>query len=134
MASVQSLTRQISNLDLNKQNAKPTHTKQPSQTNVSKLLTKFAAPNLAADASTSTKPVPLGHARTNSTTSKTQPAPSALKKQASAASTISRPPSPSKKGDGTDIGTYDGALDRDEGELVYGEAAEDLALDSSECK
>ncbi|KAG5637980.1 Serine/threonine-protein kinase ark1 [Sphagnurus paluster] len=91
------------------------HAKQPSQSNVSKLLTKFAAPNPFP-----TKP---GHP------------PSSLLNP----NQTSRQPSPTNasnalKEKGIDIGKYDGGLEIDDekrGQLIYGEAAEDLALDSS---
>ena len=91
MASVSSITRQISALDISSKkptatsSSKPPPTKQPSQTNVAKLLTKFAAPNPFANPS-------------------------------------------------IDIGNYDGGLELDNekrGERVYGQAAEELALNSS---
>ncbi|KAF4617831.1 hypothetical protein D9613_005709 [Agrocybe pediades] len=120
MTSVGSVTRQIAAMEIS--NKKPgTSTgasgsslrqplmKQPSQTNVTKLLTKFAAPN----------PFP------NSTNKPTNP--SSL-----------RNPVSSKPGHATqpsiDIGNYDGGLEIENekrGERVYGEAAEELALDSS---
>jgi hypothetical protein len=91
MASVSSITRQISALDISSKkptttsSSKPPPTKQPSQANVAKLLTKFAAPNPFTNTS-------------------------------------------------IDIGHYDGGLELDNekrGERVYGQAAEELALNSS---
>ncbi|KAF9241069.1 kinase-like protein [Melanogaster broomeanus] len=123
MASIASVTKQIAALEISSKKptnpARPTHTKQPSQTNVAKLLTKFAAPNPA--------PKP------------TQP--SALRNQTNAESRAATPPSPTKattksaiKSTTIDIGKYDGGFEIDNekrGEKVYGEAAEQLALDSS---
>jgi hypothetical protein len=119
MASVASVTKQIAALEISSKKqtnaTRPTHTKQPSQTNVAKLLTKFAAPNPA--------PKP------------TQP--SALRNQTNTESRAATPPSPTKpaaKLATIDIGKYDGGLEIDNekrGEKVYGEAAEELALDSS---
>jgi len=116
-----SLTRQISQLDIS--NKKPAATagsstrppalKQPTQPNVTKLLTKFAAPNPFTNASN--KP-------TN---------PSSLRNQAQA-TTSSKPALTAQPS--IDIGSYDGGLELDNekrGERVYGEAAEELALDSS---
>jgi len=121
MTSMGSLTRQISQLDIS--NKKPAATassstrppalKQPTQPNVTKLLTKFAAPNPFTNASN--KP-------TN---------PSSLRHQAQA-TTSSKPALTAQPS--IDIGSYDGGLELDNekrGERVYGEAAEELALDSS---
>ncbi|KDQ25421.1 hypothetical protein PLEOSDRAFT_1066520 [Pleurotus ostreatus PC15] len=127
MTSVASVTRQIAALDINgKKTAssssinRPTHAKHPSQSNVTKLLTKFAAPN----------PFP------NSTAKQ----PSALRHPTTAAASSSHHATTSTKSDprsGIDIGTYDGGLEIENekrGEKVYGEAAEELALDSSTSK
>lgn len=114
MASVASVTKQIAALDISSKkpaNPRSTHSKQPSQTNVAKLLTKYAAPNPP------TKP----------------PQPSALRHQATADKSETSPPKVPKKLP-IDIGKYDGGFEIDNekrGEKVYGEAAEDLALDSS---
>ncbi|KAJ7630367.1 other/AUR protein kinase [Roridomyces roridus] len=83
MATVATLTRQIADLELN--------TKQAPQSDVAKLLTKFAAP---------------------------QTKPSSSKAFASS----------------IDIGQYDGGLEienEERGQVVAGDAAEELALDSS---
>ncbi len=126
MTSVASVTRQIAALDINgKKTAssstnRPTHTKHPSQSNVTKLLTKFAAPN----------PFPNSIAKQ----------PSALRHPTTAAASSSHHATTSTKSDprsGIDIGTYDGGLEIENekrGERVYGEAAEELALDSSTSK
>lgn len=119
MASVGSVTRQIAALEISNKKAAPLssssstasslHTKQSSQTNVSKLLTKFAAPN----------PFP------NVSNKPTQP--SSLRYPSKNA----EPHAPQRP---IDIGRYDGGLEIDNekrGEEVFGEAAEDLALDSS---
>ncbi|KAF8133910.1 kinase-like protein [Boletus edulis] len=125
MASIGSVTKQIAALEISsskKQNpqTRPAHSKQPSQTNVAKLLTKFAAPT----------PIP-------------KPAqPSALRNQTNAENKTTAPPSTTKskpvaKPPTIDIGKYDGGFEIDNekrGEKVYGEAAEDLALDSSVSK
>ncbi|OCH90459.1 kinase-like protein [Obba rivulosa] len=125
MASVGSLTRQFSALEVSsKQNsanpARPTHQKKPSQNNVSKLLTKYAAPN----------PFPTSQSAPATAIPKSTPTNSLQNKQAS------RPPSPAKHAapPTVDIGRYDGGFEIDNesrGERVYGEAAEALALDSS---
>ncbi|PPQ99466.1 hypothetical protein CVT26_014283 [Gymnopilus dilepis] len=90
--------------------------KQPGKADVAKLLTKFAAPHPFTNASN--KPIN----------------PSSLRNHHPA----SNQPPPFKPGHHTqpsfDIGKYDGGLEIDNekrGEKVYGEAAEDLALDSS---
>lgn len=146
MASIGSVTRQISSLDISGKKT-TTHgpqassssnrlAKQPSQNNVSKLLTKYAAPNPFANASNKPtypsslrNPVPssgnLPSAGSSSTSlHKVQPATSTKAGQSVAQLSM-------------DIGKYDGGLEIDNekrGERVYGEAAEDLALDSSVSK
>ena len=131
-ASIRSVTQQFAGLDISKQpktrsTTKPTLTKQPSQTNVTKLLTKFAAPNPHNHALKSHQPSSSTSLRNlTNTTSETQVA------QKSTSETT-------KDNDATgpaaiDIGRYDGGIEIDNekrGEKVYGEAAEDLALDSS---
>ncbi|SJL09713.1 related to Aurora kinase B [Armillaria ostoyae] len=109
MTSIASVTRQISALDINKKTTatKPTLSKQPSQTNVAKLLTKFAAPNPSTN---SAKPKPTPH--------------SALRNL-----TTEKPAAPE-----IDIGSYDGGLELENekrGAAVSGDAARELALDSS---
>ncbi|KAJ2930891.1 hypothetical protein H1R20_g6177, partial [Candolleomyces eurysporus] len=129
MTSIGSVTKQIAALEISN-NKKPTaaagssfrpgHSKQPSQTNVAKLLTKFSAPNAFPNGSKPTQGSSLRHPTT--ATNATQ----ASSSKASASKTQTQPP--------MDIGTYDGGLEADDekrGEKVYGEAAEDLALDSS---
>ncbi|KAJ7135029.1 kinase-like protein [Mycena crocata] len=114
MTSVGSVTRQIAALEISGSNsrapqptssiARPIHTKQASQPNVAKLLTKFAAPN-------------PHHSQMNLS---------------------NLPPPPSSRSDTTqpaiDIGRYDGGLETENekrGDVVSGDAATELALDSS---
>ncbi|KAI0330816.1 kinase-like protein [Cubamyces sp. BRFM 1775] len=124
MASVGQITRQISALEISSKpnTSRPAttqHQKKPSQANVSKLLTKFAAPN------------PFPSSTSLQKTASTQ----SLAKQADS----SRPPSPTRqptqsKQPTIDIGRYDGGFEIENetrGERVTGQAAEDLALDSS---
>jgi aurora kinase len=116
MASVGSVTRQIAALEISNKKtgisstnstSRSLHTK--SQNNVSKLLTKFAAPNPFPNAPNKpTQPSSLRH-------------PAQASKQPEFNSTL-------------DIGRYDGGLEIDNekrGEEVFGDAAEELALDSS---
>ncbi|KAI0683079.1 kinase-like protein [Earliella scabrosa] len=135
MTSVGQITRQLSALELSsKPNttrpATTQHQKKPSQTNVSKLLSKYAAPNpfsapttttLQKAASTTAIPNKQTTARPASPTrSQTQPTQS------------SQPAKPSHAT--IDIGRYDGGFEIENetrGEAVTGEAAADLALDSS---
>ncbi|TFK24422.1 other/AUR protein kinase [Coprinopsis marcescibilis] len=124
-ASIGSVTRQIAALEISTTTKKPSnlpsssssssfrpgHVKQNSQTNVSKLLTKFSAPN----------PFP-----------NTKPATSSSLRNPLAATTTEKPAIKTPRP--LDIGSYDGGLETDNekrGEKVYGEAADDLALDSS---
>ncbi|KAI0642996.1 kinase-like protein [Trametes meyenii] len=126
MASVGQITRQISALEISsKPNTTRTtttatkHQKQPSQGNVSKLLSKYAAPN-PFPSSTSLQKA----ASTHSLGSKQD---------------ASRPPSPTRQATQSkqptiDIGRYDGGFEIENetrGEKVTGQAAEYLALDSS---
>ncbi|KAI3621149.1 vacuolar protein sorting-associated protein 70 [Moniliophthora roreri] len=118
MASVGSVTRQIAALELNKKATStarpPLHTKQPTQTNVARLLTKYAAP-LPAQQNTTTKAKPVAQQPSKVASSSSSPAPEATQP-------------------GIDIGNYDGGLELENekrGEKIFGEAAEDLALDSS---
>ncbi|KAI9064624.1 kinase-like protein [Trametes sanguinea] len=128
MASVGQITRQISALEISSKanTTRPAttsttsqHQKKPSQTNVSKLLSKYAAPN------------PFPSSTSLQKTASTQ----SLAKSAEA----SRPPSPTRqptqpKQPAFDIGRYDGGFEIENetrGEKVTGQAAEDLALDSS---
>ncbi|EIW76705.1 kinase-like protein [Coniophora puteana RWD-64-598 SS2] len=112
--SVSHLTKQFSALDVNAKKANqpsgPTrpigHIKTPSQSSVGKLLAKYAAPNPPA-----TKPAAPKTAGAESSQAASRPGPKTI-----------------------DIGKYDGGLELENekrGEKVTGEAAEDLALDSS---
>ena len=131
MASVGSVTRQIAALEISaKQNGatKPTRPlqKTTSQTSVSKLLTKFAAPHPFPDPKLrpSAKPKP-GNA-TQSTTKQ-----SASTSQKTAAPFSTQKPLTEAE---LDIGKYDGGFEIENekrGEAVQGEAARELALDSS---
>ena len=130
MTSVGQLTRQISALEISSKpnttgSRPPTaqHQKKPSQTNVSKLLSKYAAPNPF-------QPTPNLH--------KAGLTASLANKQAT---TTARPPSPARPAPAApsakpaiDIGRYDGGFEIENetrGAAVTGEAAEELALDSS---
>lgn len=119
--SIRSVTQQFAGLDISKQSktistTKPTLTKQPSQTNVTRLLSKFAAPNphtSLRNLTNTTNEAKISQKSTSDTATKD--------KDATAPATL-------------DIGRYDGGIEMDNekrGEKVYGEAAEDLALDSS---
>ena len=129
MASVGTVTRQIAALEIstkpstanNNSNSgggttRPlSNIKQP-QSNVAKLLTKYAAPNpssrnplnSATSSATSTQPRAVQPSQSHSALPSTHPV--------------------------LDIGNYDGGLELENekrGEEVFGEAAQDLALDSS---
>lgn len=130
VSSVSSITKQISELNLDFKSEKPTigsHQKQPSQTNVSKLLSKYAAPNPFTQPPTTTRSTSA--AVKLALTTHAQPV---VSRQKSAAS----PPSPGRGATqpGIDIGRYDGGLETEDekrGSKVFGDAAEELALDSS---
>ena len=137
MTSIGAVTRQIAALEISsKQNTttttttaaakvKPAHQKQPSQTNVSKLLTKFAAPNVPKPApkpilkhKASSSKIPTSQSTTATTTTT-----AAKSKQTSSAAQPE-----------IDIGRYDGGFEIENetrGQVVHGEAAKQLALDSS---
>jgi hypothetical protein len=116
MTSVGLVTRQIAALEISapKHTVAPrAHIKQPSQTNVSKLLTKFAVANAPISAAQQQQP-------SSSSAPPSRPASPAV------ATGTGKP--------GIDIGRYDGGFEKDDevrGEKVYGEAAKELALDSS---
>ncbi|KDR82404.1 hypothetical protein GALMADRAFT_87696 [Galerina marginata CBS 339.88] len=129
MTSIGSVTRQIAAMEISKKptpagtagsSTRPPIAKQPSQQNVAKLLTKFAAPNPFTN--TSNKPANPSSLR--------NPHPN-----------TAQPSTSTKPGHATqpsfDTVKYDGGLELDNekrGERVYGEAAEELALDSSVSK
>jgi aurora kinase len=127
MATVGSVTRQIAALEISsKQNgatkqSRSLHQKTTSQTNVSKLLTKFAAPHPFPDTKVKAASVrTLPPRPANPTAKQPQPAPASKAKFSS--------------GRELDIGKYDGGFEIENekrGEAVDGEAARDLALDSS---
>jgi hypothetical protein len=130
MATVGSVTRQIAALEISskqnggtKQTRSLHHQKTTSQSNVSKLLTKFASPNPFHDSKAKAAPVKTVLPRpTNSTAKQPQPQPAPASR-----------PKPSSDRE-LDIGKYDGGFEIENekrGEAVDGEAAEDLALDSS---
>ncbi|KAF9265291.1 kinase-like protein [Marasmius fiardii PR-910] len=129
MATIGSVTRQIAALELNKKPTSsarpPLHTKQPSQTNVAKLLTKYAAPlPPSSNQNTLVKPQKPIHKTQSSATSNSKiPASSS--------------PAPEATQPGIDIGKYDGGLeidDEERGGKISGEAATELALDSSSAR
>ncbi|KAI0785119.1 other/AUR protein kinase [Abortiporus biennis] len=153
MASIGAVTRQIAALEIS---SKPnttgstrsgaTHQKKPSQNtgNVSKLLSKFAAPHPFPANATHTKSGsssslaskqpsrPASPTKTTNTTTttatSTKPKPTAAPAPAAAKATATNTT--------IDIGKYDGGFEIDDetrGEKVYGEAAAELALDSSVC-
>ncbi|KAG2009558.1 AGC/Akt protein kinase [Coprinopsis cinerea AmutBmut pab1-1] len=140
-ASINSVTRQIAALEIsNKKQGggissssssssssfRPGHTKQPSGTNVAKLLTKFSAPNPYTNSSKPTASSSLRNLNQNQASGTSSS--SSSSQQSSKSSSRSQTTQP------LDIGSYDGGLETENekrGEKVYGEAAQDLALDSS---
>ncbi|CAL1713551.1 unnamed protein product [Somion occarium] len=130
MASINSVTRQIAALEISSKpnTTRPTttnHQKKSSQdASKIKLLNKYAAPN----------PFVPTHTKSSSSVSSV----ATVKQQ------VSRPPSPTKPQQKSkpaapaqpsfDIGKYDGGFELDQesrGGKVYGDAAKELALDSS---
>ena len=137
MATIGAVTRQIAALEISSKKpatasssssanpVRPGHSKQPSQEKVTKLLSKFAAPVN-----------PNG-------TSKLAPSSSLRKQMNEANQTHASEAAPHKKASPAppekpiDIGKYDGGLEKENeerGEQVYGDAAKQLALDSSVAK
>ncbi|KAF9483364.1 other/AUR protein kinase [Pholiota conissans] len=128
MASVGSVTRQIAAMEISNKKPTPAGSSSirapgaklaPPSGNVTKLLTKYAAPNPFTNASNK----PANPSSLRNPVNGTQP------------STSSKPGHSTKPS--IDIGKYDGGLELDNekrGERVYGEAAEELALDSSTSK
>jgi hypothetical protein len=98
MASIGAVTKQIAALEISAkkhhQTSRPGHAKQPSQTNVAKLLTKYAAPNPPTS-----KPAQ----------------PSALRNQTdvNAPAKTTKVTTPSEPKPSLDIGKYDGGLELD---------------------
>lgn len=129
MTSVGAVTKQIAALEISSKpnTTRPTgttHQKKPSQNgqNVTKLLSKFAAP-----------PPPAGVQKPTTTSS--IPAKPSTRSASPTKATAKAVPAPAPSAQYTiDIGRYDGGFEIDNenrGERVYGEAAEQLALDSS---
>lgn len=134
MATIGSVTRQIAALELSNNkpgktttNARPPfHSKQSSQTNVAKLLTKYAAPNPAHAPELSTK-------LTKGTTRTAIPPPATKTKTTGTITHTGNTPAATVSMS-FDIGNYDGGLELENekrGEKIFGEAAQELALDSS---
>ncbi|KAM6494061.1 other/AUR protein kinase [Amanita muscaria] len=137
-SSIGSVTRQIAALEITSQkdtttastkpstSRVPSHVKQPSQSNVAKLLTKYAAPN-PYGSSKPLQPSALRNLKASSSVpslTATQQQPSTSKSQQTVGVTHPQ----------LDIGHYDGGLELENekrGEKIYGEAAQELALDSS---
>ncbi|KAL1743674.1 kinase-like protein [Schizophyllum fasciatum] len=135
MATVGAVTRQIAALEISSKKpatssstasanpVRPGHSKQPSQEKVTKLLSKFAAP---VNPNAGAKLAPSSSLR-NQTNHANQTHAAETHKKAS-------PTPPAKP---MDIGKYDGGLEKENeerGERVYGDAATQLALDSSVAK
>ncbi|KAH9019452.1 kinase-like protein [Lactarius pseudohatsudake] len=127
MASIGSVTRQIAALEISaKQNGatKPTRPlKMAGQTSVSKLLTKFTAPNPFPDP----KLKPLAKPKPGSATQ------SSTKQSASTPQKPMATQKPLTEAE-LNIGKYDGGFEIENekcGEAIQGEAARELALDSS---
>ncbi|KAF9068559.1 kinase-like protein [Rhodocollybia butyracea] len=116
VGSVREITRQIQSLDISNKPTSarpPFHSKQPSQTNVAKLLTKYAAPN------------PSYVPGQNIMKSAKSAAPKAKPQPHMGTTSVNQ---------AVDIGHYDGGLELDNEkrcEKISAEAAQELALDSS---
>ncbi|KAJ7584781.1 kinase-like protein [Mycena floridula] len=130
MANVASLARQLSSLDLSSSNKdRATHSKQSSQTNVAKLLTKFAAPNISHPSQPALKTA----ASTSSLRKLNQSSSETTASKATASQPALQNPTNSNKDSELDIGIYDGGLEADDSEDSddLGDADPELALDSS---
>ncbi|KAF8644420.1 hypothetical protein AX16_008480 [Volvariella volvacea WC 439] len=129
MTSIDSLAKQISNLEISNKpsssSLRPAPTsKSSSQTNVARLLTKFGAPNPPPSSSSSSiKPLKVDALRQQANLVSKEPTAKPAK-PATSTNTFSQ----------FDIGAYDGGLEIENerrGHKVFGKAAEELALDSS---
>ncbi|KAJ4482525.1 kinase-like protein [Lentinula aciculospora] len=133
MATMGAVTGRIAALELSNKKPGPTtssarpplRSKQSSQTSVAKLLTKYAAPNLV-HASGSMKSTELTAQALSSTV--------ATKAKVTGARTYTGNTPAPEITLSFDIGNYDGGLELENekrGEKIFGEAAQELALDSS---
>lgn len=135
MATIGAVTRQIAALEISAKKpaattassssnpVRPGHSKQPSQEKVTKLLTKFAAP-VNPNHPPSFKLAPSSSSLRNQTN----------QAQAHTSNEAPKKASPVPTHQPIDIGRYDGGLEKENeerGEKVYGDAASELALDSS---
>ena len=123
--SVHTLARQLSDMDINGKSARTNLQKQPSQT---KLLSKFAPSQVQPGEKTAPMSAAVRMALAG--------AHAAVSKSLTTKNAASRPPSPGRGLTklNIDIGSYDGGFELENekrGSKVYGEAAEELALDSS---
>ncbi|KAJ3552754.1 hypothetical protein NM688_g3986 [Phlebia brevispora] len=148
MSSINAVTRQIAALEISSKpntqhnqhgSSRPTggtHQKKPSQNgpNVAKLLSKFAPPH-PFPAAGQVKSTANGNAGNSGATTTTTAATAKTRPASPTKSSVAAPAAaPTRKPHTIDIGKYDGGLELDNdtrGEKVTGEAAEQLALDSS---
>jgi hypothetical protein len=145
MASVGAVTRQIAALEISAKQNGATKSSRPlqktgSQASVSKLLTKFAAPHPFPEPKPKTA-VRTGPPRSAAPATSSQPATTRPPVTASQKAPAPKPapaskPSLSKPTAARelDIGKYDGGFEienENRGEKIDGEAAQELALDSS---
>lgn len=137
------LTKAVSELELNdgdenQQPRRPTHNKQYSTGQMAKLLTKFAAPVPTQQSQATVTNAAVRMALTTQPTNFTH-VPKGVRPVSSASNLRTQIPSPKKpttvnKLTHLDIGKYDGGLELENesrGSAVSGEAAQQLALDSS---
>lgn len=138
-ATVSKLARAVSELELNDrrddEESKPQRPSHKHHESMAKLLTKYAAPvTTTSQATNSAFRMALATQPTNFTH-----VPKTVKPISSSSNLKSQIPSPKKpttvpKSSQLDIGRYDGGLDLENdrrGSTVSGEAAQQLALDSS---
>ncbi|TFY66164.1 hypothetical protein EVG20_g4918 [Dentipellis fragilis] len=136
MTSIGAVTRQIAALEISsKQNTakptKPNHQKTSSQTSVAKLATKFNSSSSIHSSSSSSSLKTL-HKKGVASTSSLSKLPTAAPATASTKATPAHSKTASQSE--IDIGHYDGGFEIENekrGEPVHGEAAQELALDSS---
>jgi hypothetical protein len=144
MASLHTVTRQLSALDINKKSTRPpSQQRQPSGDATSKLLSKYAAPsikNAGHTAAPGSRPIGLVKQTSTATLRAGTSRPASPTKKFKPTAPVSRAPSEATIGQSqaqkglADIGRYDGWLEDETKagkQVINDEGADELALDSS---